>query len=374
MACHLGSNCDLRRSAVVYPPIHHTTEEQTMSHDSDLTPLSDAKRPLFIGIDLGGTNIKFGLVDDAGCTVDRTETPTDAKAGPDAAVKRMAEAIDQLATNADIGKDAIARVGLATPGTMDIPAGMLLVPPNLKGWEHYPIRDRLRDACGLPVSFNNDANAAAFGEDWVGRGRAYHSMVLLTLGTGVGGGIVIGGEVLDGEHSHGAECGHVIVDYRDSARVCGCGGTGHLEAYASATAVVKRTIEALDRGSDSSLREPWQAGKKITSKMLYEHAKQQDALSMDLILETAMYLGVGITCFMHVIDPDAVVLAGAMDFGGSDDEVGRRFLSRIREEVKRRAFPVLAERTVIDFASLGGNAGYLGAAGIARAEHMKTEV
>jgi len=343
-----------------------------MLNHEDLTPLSEATAPFLVGIDVGGTNTKLGLVDDEGRTLAFSSVPTDVEQGPDAAVDRWAAAVESLLDDAGVEKSAASRVGLATPGTMDIPQGMLLNPPNLKGWDNYPIRDRLRDACSMPVAFNNDANAAAFGEYWVGAGKEYNSMVLLTLGTGVGGGIILGDEVIDGENSHGAECGHAIIDYRDSARVCSCGGSGHLEAYASATAVVKRTIEALEAGAESSLRGPWQDGRELTTRLLYDHALQEDSFSLDIIFETAMYLGVGIVTFMHTLDPNAVVLGGAMDFGGPDCELGRRFLERIRQEVKRRAFAVLAQRTIVDFASLGGDAGYLGAAGIARLEHARS--
>jgi glucokinase len=343
-----------------------------MPAPEEFVAISAARLPLFVGIDVGGTNIKFGLVDDAGQTVAFSTCSTDVEKGPDQAVERMADAIRQLITQAGAKRDRVPRVGLATPGTMDIPAGMLLTPHNLPSWEYYPIRDKLAAACGIPVSFDNDANAAAFGEYWVGRGKDYGSMVLLTLGTGIGGGIIIDGHVVRGENSHGAECGHLIIDSRPDARICMCGQPGHLEGYASATAVVRRTVEALQAGAQTSLREPWESGEEVSAKLLYLHAKQGDQFSLDMILETGTYLGVGITSFLHVIDPNAVVLGGAMDFGGADDQIGWRFLERIREEVRQRAFPVLAERTVIDFASLGGDAGYLGAAGIARSQHAKS--
>jgi glucokinase len=342
-----------------------------MSDSENFVPVSQAKSPFFVGIDVGGTNIKLGLVDDLGQTVGFLTCATDVEKGPDSGVERMAAAITRLIAQTGLTPGDVVRVGLATPGTMDIPAGMLLMPHNLATWKNYPIRDRLAQACGLPVAFDNDANAAAFGEYWVGRGREYRSLVLLTLGTGVGGGIIIDGHVVRGENSHGAECGHLIIDCRDDARVCMCGQPGHLEGYASATGVVRRTVEALEAGADSSLREPWQAGEEITAKSLYDHAREGDRFSLKIILDTAMYLGIGITSFLHVIDPNAVVLGGAMDFGGAADEIDGQFLERIREEVRRRAFPVLSERIVIDFASLGGDAGYLGAAGIARAEHLR---
>lgn len=342
-----------------------------MPEKSQYISLDQAERPLVAGIDVGGTNIKVGLVDAAGGTLAFDNIPTEVPQGPDAAIRRMAQKVADLIDQVGADRGDLARAGLATPGTMDIPNGLLLHPHNLPGFENYPVRDRLAAACGAPVSYNNDANAAAYGEYWVGRGRDYTSMVLLTLGTGVGGGIIIHGEVIDGHHSHGAECGHLIIDYHDDARVCPCGKPGHLEAYASATGVVARTQDALSGGAESSLNGLVQSGEELSSKAVYEHARDGDAFALDVVLETAMYLGVGITSFLHVIDPEAVVLGGAMDFGGPGDPIGDRFLARIREEVDRRAFPVLAERTVIDFASLGGDAGYLGAAGIALKEHNK---
>ena len=140
-----------------------------------------------------------------------------------------------------------------TPGTMDIPRGMFLQPHNLPHWHYFPIRDCVAEAFGLPTAFANDANAAAYGEFWVGSGQKYHSIVMLTLGTGVGGGIIIGDLSVDGENSHGSECGHIIIDSSPTARMCGCGQPGHLEAYCSATALVKRTQELLANGRASSL-------------------------------------------------------------------------------------------------------------------------
>jgi glucokinase len=194
---------------------------------------------------------------------------------------------------------------------------------------------------------------------------------LLTLVTGVGGGIIILGMSIDGQHGHGAECGHIIIDYHDSARICPCGGAGHLEAYASATAVVQRAEEALAAGRASTLAARRAAGDAVTPLVVAEEAEAGDALARELILQTARYLGIGITSLLHTIDPDGVVLGGAMTFGGSQTGLGRLFLDEVREEVRQRAFPVLSEKVVIDFASLGGDAGFIGAAGLARADYEK---
>ena len=337
-----------------------------MADGPTLISLHDAQAPFFIGVDVGGTGIKIGLVDDRGQTLGWTRIDTDVESGPDAAVARIAEAVGQVASNAELDVLQIKGIGLATPGTMDIPAGKFLNPVNLPGWQNYPIRDRVATAMGKPVAFVNDANAAAYGEYWIGSGAEYHSMVLLTLGTGVGGGIIIGDTNVEGEHSHGSELGHTIIDYNENARMCSCDQRGHLEAYASATAVEKRTREALDAGASSSLMARLDTGEELTALLLHQEAEQGDEFSLNIILETAMYLGIGITSFMHTIDPSAVVLGGAMTFGGHDNEIGRRFLARIKEEVQRRAFPIPAEQTVIDYASVGSFAGYIGAAGIAR--------
>jgi len=342
-----------------------------MSQTRQFISADAAEGPFFVGVDLGGTNVKVGTVDNQGRPLSWLSIPTESEKGPEDGTRRMGEAVKRAISEAGLDPAQIARVGLGSPGTMDIPAGKLVKLVNLKGWDNFPIRDRLSSHCGLPVAFSNDAAAAAYGEFWVGSGRELASIVLLTLGTGIGCGIIIGDLSIIGENSHGAECGHIIIDCTKNARVCGCGQPGHLEAYASATAVIKRTQEALDAGRTSSLSERIAGGADLTPKLVADEAEAGDEFSLEIILETARYLGIGIVSLMHTIDPAGVLLAGAMTFGGNETELGRRFLGRITEEVKRRAFPVLAERTTINFASLGGDAGYIGAAGIARVEHQQ---
>jgi glucokinase len=333
--------------------------------------LQEAQPPFFVGIDLGGTNIKVGVVDDLGRPLSWLSIPTEVEQGPEDAARRMGEAVRRAVGEAGLEMNAVARVGLGTPGGMDIPRGMLTTVINLTGWDDFPIRDRVSHHCGLPVTFENDANAAAYGEYWVGSGRDFDSMVLLTLGTGIGCGIIIGDLVVQGSHSHGGEGGHVIIDPSPDARMCGCGWPGHLEAYASATAVIKRTQEALDAGRKSSLTNRLAAGEELTPKRIAEEAERGDAFSLEIIFETARYLGIGTVSIIHVVDPAVVLLGGAMTFGGKECELGRQFLARFDEEVRRLARPVLAEQTAIDFATLGGDAGFIGAAGVARLEYLR---
>jgi len=343
-----------------------------MSEAPALISIENARAPFFWGVDVGGTGIKIGLVDDLGQTIAYERMPTRESEGPTAAMQRTAAVI--LGFHEELGsKDALVTgVGLGAPGPMDLPAGTLVAPPQLPSWWGFGIRDCLAKLVGLPVAFLNDANAAAYGEFWIGTGEQGTSMVLLTLGTGVGGGIIVDGELVNGVNSFGSECGHIIVDPSPTAQICAWGGgRGHLEAYASATGVVMRTRQRLmqDRkASTSSMLAGLLGGgdSELTSLRICQAAVEGDALAIEIIDETARWLGIGITTLVHTLDPGVVVLGGAMDFGGAGTALGERFLQTMRDEFKRRTFDNVFKGTTIHFAKLGGDAGYLGAAGYAR--------
>ena len=245
-----------------------------MAHSRQFTPLAEARPPFFAGVDVGGTNIKIGVVDDLGRPLSFSSIHTEVERGADEAVGARPKRSNKTIAAAGLERKAIARVGLGSPGTMDTAKGILLTPGNLPGWWHYPLRDRLSQASGYEVSFNNDAGAAAYGEFWVGSGGVLHSMILFTLGTGVGGGIIIGELLVDGENSAGSELGHLIIDYHDDARHCSCGQRGHLEAYASALAVVKRAHEALQTGQKSSVATRIAGGEELSALMIDEEAER----------------------------------------------------------------------------------------------------
>lgn len=343
-----------------------------MQNRSQWLPLADAQRPLYAGVDLGGTNIKAGLVDDRGRTVAFHTESTHAARGPEDTAARMGRSVHTLCDLAGIGIDDVARVGLGTPGPQDIPTGVIIRAGNLPGWDGFPVRDRVALHSGREVTFANDANAAAYGEFWVGSARDFSSLVLLTLGTGVGGGIIIGDLSVDGAHSHGSECGHIIVDSSETARMCPCGQPGHLEAYASATALKARAQESLRADGTSGLARAVAAGEELTPILIAREAGAGDRVAMELVMDAARWLGIGIVTLMHTIDPEAVVIGGAMTFGGEEAAVGKAFIDRVRQEVRSRTFPTLAEKTPIRYASLGGDAGYIGAAGLARLAHRAT--
>jgi glucokinase len=315
-----------------------------------------SQAPLYVGLDVGGTAMKAGVVDDAGRPLSTVSLPTEAQRGQEHGLGRMCETIRAAVRAAGLSLDQIAAIGVATPGTMDIPAGLILDPHNLKPWRNVPVRSHIQAAFGLLAAFQNDANAAALGEHWVGAGQGVHSMVLFTLGTGVGGGIVIGDLVLEGEHSHGAELGHMKIE-TTNPRSCGCGGRGCLEAYASAPAVVARAREAMERvGGWSAL---W-SHDDLTAKDVFDAAAGGDLLAGAVVEETAFYLAVGAANAMLFVDPDVVV------FGGGMIAAGESFLERIRRHVRALTLPVSAARTEVRYARLGGDAGFIGAAACAR--------
>jgi glucokinase len=320
----------------------------------------DRRPPYFLGIDLGGTNIKSGVVDDQGRALSSVSRPTEAERGPEVGLDHLVDAARRAVSACGLDWSAIEAVGLGSPGTMDMANGLLLDPPNLPGWDNWPIRDKLAQRLEARTILQNDANAAAYGEFWVGAGRGVQSLVMFTLGTGIGCGIVEHGHIIEGRHSHGAECGHIVIQM-ENGRQCSCGKYGHLEAYASATALVKRTFEALQTGEPSTLRRHLEAG-TLTAQAVDRAADAGDPLARRLMHETARYLAVGAVCLMHTIDPDLIL------FGGGMIAAGNNFLEDIRSVVQQIAFPVPARATRIEYASLGGEAGFIGAAGCARAQ------
>jgi glucokinase len=321
--------------------------------------------PLYVGVDVGGTNIKAGIVDGNGHSHSKVSVPTEADRGPEVGIENMARAVNLALEQARLTLNDVQGIGLATPGTMDIPAGKLLNPPNLPGWDDFPVERRLADRMGIRTVLQNDANAAAYGEFWAGAAREAKSLVFWTLGTGIGCGIIVNDMIIEGAHSHGAECGHIIIEMTNG-RLCDTGQYGTLEAYAGAKGVIRRTQEALEAGERSQIRDRLSAGAELTPLLIAQCAEEGDALAEKIVFDTARFLGVGTVTLMHTIDPEMVLFGGAMTFGGPNSPLGRRFLEVIREEVQKRAFPIPAAKTKLNFASLGSDAGYIGAAGCAR--------
>lgn len=323
---------------------------------------------LYIGVDLGGTNIKAGVVDaslagQAGGVLAKDSTETQADSGPRVVIQRVCQIVDAVRQKGSLSWEEIGGIGVGSPGTLDHKKGIIFYPPNLPGWHNVPLRDEVARSLPVGVIVENDANAAAWGEYWAGAGREVHSMVMLTLGTGIGGGIILEGKLVRGAHDSAAELGHTII-VRDGVE-CGCGSRGCLEAYASATAVVRRFKEAVSAGRATSLCEDVKEEKEITSKMIYEAAVAGDELAREVMEETGRYLGTGIVSIMNTVNPERVVLSGGMIHAGD------MIMRPLKETVKELAFPIPAEKTEIVFAALGEDAGFIGAAGLAM-ERLKT--
>jgi glucokinase len=319
--------------------------------------MADARK--FVGLDVGGTTMKAAVVDARGHAFPHVSLPTEPERGAAAGLERMCEAIRLAVAEAGISVDDLTAIGVATPGMMDIPRGLILDPPNLKPWRNVEVPKFVSGVFGKPVAFQNDANAAAMGEFWVGAGRDYTSMVLMTLGTGVGGGIILQDRVLEGAHSHGGELGHLRIDLPDHGRLCGCGRRGCLEAYASATAVVARTREALAESDEPShLRDL--SPDEFTAEAIFDAAHVLDPLALKIVADTALYLGLGAAALISTIDPQAIV------FGGGMTAAGEAFLNQIRDAVRKYALSYPAERVHIRYATLGSDAGFIGAAACAK--------
>ncbi len=309
----------------------------------------------FLGLDLGGTNIKAGVVDPSGHPLSCVSEPTLAELGPVVGIETLARVANRAVESSGISWERIFAIGLGAAGTLDTRSGRIVAASNLKLWNGFEIGPRLAGRLDRPTYLINDANAAAFGEYFAGAGENSSSLVLFTVGTGIGCGIVESGRVVEGRHGLGGECGH--IDDPDGGRpACSCGLSGHLEAYASVTALVARAIEGLEVEPDSMLRSSRNEG-TLNGHEINRCAQLGDPLASRLMKETARYLAVGASIVMHTIDPDVVL------FGGGMTAAGLGFLDLIREEVKRLVFPTAWEQTRIEFASLGGDAGFIGAAG-----------
>ncbi len=349
------------------------------------------EKPYFLGVDVGGTNIKLGLLDNLGKTLAFESIDTPGDGGAAGAIKRAASTSHRLAQQAGVAWSDVVGAGVGTPGPMSLDEGKLLNPSNLPGWHNFYVVKELSTALEKPVSYINDANAAALGEAWIGAGVGQRGLAFFTLGTGVGGGLISDGYLINGVNSFGSEMGHVVVDSRPDARLCVWGGgRGHLEAYASASAVAAQAMLGVRAGVKTTLSEktkvadPATAGpstvndgasqsRELTALDVYHAAVAGDAFALKLIDEAAFYLGIGVTNAVHMIDPGLVLLGGAMNFGGRKCPIGRRFLQGVIDEFQQRTFENVFVGTRIDFATLGGDAGYIGAAAIARQQYYQPD-
>jgi len=330
-----------------------------------------AKSRYCIGIDLGGTFIKFGLLDQDRARSETFQLPTP-EGGADPVIAQMVAGATRLMKKHRLAKADVVGVGVGAPGPMRISEGIIIAMPNIPGIENCPMGRLVGQKLGIPAVLENDANAAGYGEYLCGAGKGGGDMVLLTLGTGIGGGIVIDGKVVHGAHEIGAEIGHLIVE--PNGEPCGCGQCGCLEAYASASNLARYAISRLDRAKKlrTSLRAIYERRKKLNKKRKKEQKEEElnmadvnaarkagDALAAEVWDRGSYYLALGCVSISRLLDPDLIVLVGGMTKAGSD------LIRPVTEHYRRLHWVLTEPKTKIVIGKLGNDAGMVGAAGVA---------
>jgi glucokinase len=311
-----------------------------------------------VGLDLGGTNIVAGAMpEDGSREIAVRSAPTRADQGAESVVDRIARMIDTVVaeTIAETGakRSDFAGVGIGSPGPLDRERGIVIVTPNL-GWRNFPLRDEVSNRVGLPATLDNDANCATLGEWWCGAAKGARHVVGMTIGTGIGGGLILDGRLFHGASDVAGEIGHTTID--STGRRCKCGNYGCLEAYASGPAIAERAREALAGGEPSILTSLVEDDlTRITAQLVYEAAKKDDDVARQVVRETATFLGAGVANLLNIFNPDVVVIAGGVT------QAGEPLFEPLRAEVRRRAFRPAVEACRILPGTLKGSAGVVGA-------------
>ncbi|MDR0788215.1 MAG: ROK family protein [Gemmatimonadota bacterium] len=318
-----------------------------------------------VGVDLGGTNIVVGLLPmEGGEVLGLRMRPTDSHRGAKFVVDRIIEMVEQ--SIAEVlsmhggRRDDIAGIGIGSPGPLDRKAGVVINTPNL-GWRNFPLRDLVANAVNLPATLDNDANCATYGEWWLGAAKGVDTVVGLTLGTGIGGGIVLDGRIYHGVSDVAGEIGHMTID--STGRRCKCGNYGCLEAYASGPAIALRAVEGIEAGVETVLSD--MVGGRledITAATVYEGVVAGDEYATEVMKDTAKFLGAGVANIINVLNPEMVVISGGVT------RAGDYLFAPLRAEVRRRSFRAAEERCAIVPGELPGTAGVVGAAAVFKKE------
>ena len=311
-----------------------------------------------LGIDIGGTNLVVGSVAEDGSVLHAMQSePTQAEAGATDVLDRLVALAERAIaqTRRELPGAEIIGVGTGAPGPLDTKSGIVLLTPNL-GWVNMPLRQIIRDRLGLPATLDNDANCAVLGEWWVGAARGARNAIGITIGTGIGGGLVLDGKLYHGASDVAGEIGHTTID--TEGRRCKCGNYGCLEAYASGPNIAMRAVEELEAGAADSMLPGMVGGdlKKITAQTVYEAAHQGDELALEVVNDTAKFLGTGIANLLNVFNPEVVVVCGGVTLAGD------HLFEPLRREVARRAFKPAVQACRIVPGELINTAGVYGAA------------
>ncbi len=313
------------------------------------------------GVDLGGTTITTVLVNETGQLLSQSKCLTEASLGVDTVVNKIVDSIKEVCRQAHLETDQLTAIGIGSPGPLSTKTGIVIDAPNLNNWVNVPLRDLVQKHFKTNVFLDNDANAAAYGEFWVGAGKGIDNLMVITLGTGIGGGMFIDGKLYRGPDDTSGEIGHIPILL--NGPLCNCGNRGCLETLASATGLVNRAIHSLRFGVSSLMMDLCEKDlNKLTAKMVHEAALKGDKLAIELLRETGFYIGIAAAGIVNLLNPEMIII-----FGGLSG-AGEFLFAPVREEIKKRAFPTPAARVKVVPAILGNNAGAIGAAGIALME------
>ncbi len=303
------------------------------------------------GVDIGGTTVKLGLFDKDGCVLDKWEIPTVKDNDGAAILPDVAESIQAKMQEKVIPLEDVAGVGVGAPGAVDDEGVLVNGAVNL-GWGVFNLSKVLNGYLNLPVKAANDANVAAFGEMWQGGGKGYQNMVAVTLGTGVGGGIIVNGKILAGATGAGGEIGHIHIEDKET-EPCGCKNYGCLEQYASATGIVRLAKRRLCKDNEPSVLRD----KEISAKAVFDAVKAGDAVAIEIAEAFGDYLGKGLAAVAAVVNPEIFVI------GGGVSKAGEILLSYIEPAFQKYAF-LACRGAKFTLATLGNDAGIFGAAGL----------
>jgi len=309
------------------------------------------KRPVAIGVDLGGTNLRVGLFDAEATVLESVVLPTEVEAGPEAAITRLCAAIASILPRAE----SPVGIGVAVPGMVDLEAGTIRYSVNLPGWAGYPLRTAIEQRLALPTRIEHDGAAAVLGEYWCGAGRGQSSFCMLTLGTGVGGAILLNGRLWRGQANVPLELGHISINPWGAP--CGCGGVGCLETYASATALIRLAESRLRAGHSAMLQDAVTAAGGVTPALLARLAQDGEPCALEIWDELGATLGIALATLIHAYDLPLYVL------GGGVVRAWTLFAPRLLKELRRRSIIYRLGRTAV-VASQLQEAGLIGAAAL----------
>jgi glucokinase len=314
-----------------------------------------ADSSVIAGIDIGGTKIALALGTKGGEIISRRRFPTRTEIGPTHILERVFQEIEGmlLETRAEL-----CGAGIACAGPLDLERGLVLSPPNLPGWDNFPLAELVRESLRVPVWLDNDANAAAFGEYERGAGRGLRDMVYLTISTGIGGGVIVGGRLVRGVAGAAGEVGHLTV--LPSGPECGCGARGCLEALCSGTAIARRARERIEQGARSLISSMVQDAREVTAETVAVAAQRGDTLAREIWDETIFYLSIGVGNIISVLAPEAIII------GGGVSSSGEQLLGPLRRMVAERMRMLPSEKIRIVRAALGEESGLYGALALAR--------